>query len=87
MLFSWFLIRQLIKSSPKGGGRRTAGAKGMEKTAANALPPLRFLAVLAVTSWTFFLYLHFSVLSGTTVVEVSHGDDDDSADPCRGRYI
>ena len=56
----------------------------MEKAAANALPPLRFLAVLAVTAWTFFLYFYFSVISGT--VEVSHGDDD-GADPCRRRYI
>ncbi|GJN30282.1 hypothetical protein PR202_gb18575 [Eleusine coracana subsp. coracana] len=58
----------------------------MEKAAANALPPLRFLAVLAVIAWTFFLYFHFSMLSGTTV-EVSHGGEDDgSADdaPCRG---
>ncbi|GJN09107.1 hypothetical protein PR202_ga27082 [Eleusine coracana subsp. coracana] len=61
----------------------------MEKAAANALPPLRFLAVLAVIAWTFFLYFHFSMLSGTTV-EVSHGGEDDGSaddDPCRGRYI
>ncbi|XP_062209855.1 xyloglucan galactosyltransferase KATAMARI1 homolog [Phragmites australis] len=76
-----------LKPAPKAGGprsRRAAGVKGMEKAAAaNALPPLRFLAVLAVISWTFFLYLHFSILSGG--VQMWHGDD--SADPCRGRYI
>ena len=85
---SWFLIPQLTKSSRKAHSRarsrRAVEAKGMEKAAANALPPLRFLAVLAVTAWTFFLYFHFSVISGT--VEVSHGDDD-GADRCRGRYI
>ncbi|KAK3148392.1 hypothetical protein QOZ80_3BG0294450 [Eleusine coracana subsp. coracana] len=89
------IAQVLIKSPSKAGGgaraRRAVGVKGriMEKAAANALPPLRFLAVLAVIAWTFFLYFHFSMLSGTTV-EVSHGGEDDGSaddDPCRGRYI
>lgn len=33
-----------------------------------------------MVAWTFFLYLDFSVISGTA--EVSNGGD-----PCRGRYI
>ncbi|KAL6902346.1 hypothetical protein ACP4OV_005222 [Aristida adscensionis] len=81
-------VLQLIKSSPRGRGgarpRRAAGAKGMEKAAANALPPLRFLAVLAVISWTFFLYFHFSMLTGGVML-LSHGHAD--GDPCRGRYV
>jgi hypothetical protein len=58
--------------------------KGIEiKAAANVLPPPRILAALALAAWTFFLYVHFSVISGT--VEVSNGER--LADPCRGRYI
>nr|AAO17347.1 Hypothetical protein [Oryza sativa Japonica Group] len=75
----------LIKSAPKGGGRQQRRAKGMEKVAVGLLPPLRFIAVLAVVSWTSFIYCHFSLLSGGLLL--GHGGGDDGADPCRGRYI
>ena len=55
------------------------------KAAANVLPRLRILAVLGVAAWTFFLYVHFTVISST--VEVSNNGDGLAADPCRGRYI
>nr|CAB3502045.1 unnamed protein product [Digitaria exilis] len=81
----------LSKSAAKGAGarwRRVVGAKGLENAAASALPPLQLLAILAVIAWTLFLYVQFSVLSAGVEVEVSHGGDDtDSADPCRGRYV
>ncbi|CAL4920730.1 unnamed protein product [Urochloa decumbens] len=58
------------KPARKAGGgarsRRTTGAKGKS----------RFLTALAVTAWTFYLYLHFSGPSGSG-----------GGDPCRGRYI
>ncbi|XP_022678892.1 xyloglucan galactosyltransferase KATAMARI1 homolog [Setaria italica] len=84
------IIQLLSKTAAKGGGvrsrRAVGGAKGVEKAAASALPPLRLLAILAVIAWTLFLYLQFSVLSAAVEVEeVSHGAD--SADPCRGRYV
>jgi xyloglucan galactosyltransferase MUR3 len=63
--------------------------KGIEIKAAAAakakvLPPLRILAALAIAAWTLFLYVHFSVITGTVEV-MSNGED--LADPCRGRYI
>ncbi|CAL4937608.1 unnamed protein product [Urochloa decumbens] len=67
------------KPARKAGGgarsRRTTGAKGKGKC--------RFLTALAVTAWTFYLYLHFSGPSGTA--QVSRGSG--GGDPCRGRYI
>ncbi|CAN6296557.1 unnamed protein product [Urochloa humidicola] len=68
----------LTKPARKAGGgarsRRTTGAKGKGKCR-------RFLTALAVTAWTFYLYLHFSGPSGTAQVSGGGGD------PCHGRYI
>ncbi|XP_008650987.2 xyloglucan galactosyltransferase KATAMARI1 homolog isoform X2 [Zea mays] len=62
-------------SARKAGGsarsRRAVQSKGSCS--------LRNLAILAMVAWSFFLYLHFSLISGAE--EVSNGD------PCRGRYI
>ncbi|RLN40958.1 hypothetical protein C2845_PM01G02830 [Panicum miliaceum] len=83
------IVQLLSKSAAKGGGarwRRAVGAKGAEKAAANALPPLQLLAILAVIAWTLFIYVQFSVLSAAVEVEVSD-DGAGSADPCRGRYV
>ncbi|KAG8073441.1 hypothetical protein GUJ93_ZPchr0006g42066 [Zizania palustris] len=84
--------------SPADQGRADEGIEGarqqrqavlvkvMEKVAAAVLlPSLRFIAVLAVVSWTSFIYYHFSVLSDGRLL-LGHGRDD-SGDPCRGRYI
>ncbi|WVZ55436.1 hypothetical protein U9M48_006096 [Paspalum notatum var. saurae] len=80
-------LGNLSKSARKDGGgarsRRAVEVKRVEKAAAKVLPPLRILAVVAVVAWTFLLYFHFSVIGST--VEVNHGDE--SAGPCRGRYI
>ncbi|CAO2200715.1 unnamed protein product [Urochloa humidicola] len=90
------IIKLLSKSAgAKGAGvrpyRAVGGAKlGVDKSAASPLSALQLLAILAVIAWTLFLYMQFSVLSAAVeVVEVSReGEaDDDSADPCRGRYI
>lgn len=53
----------------------------MEKAATNSLPPLRFIAILAVT---FFLYYHFSMLNDG--VQLGHANES-TVDPCWGRYI
>ncbi|KAG0552822.1 hypothetical protein BDA96_01G540700 [Sorghum bicolor] len=85
------IVQLLVKSARKasGGARSRRGAVGMKgigiKAAANVLPRLRILAVLGVAAWTFFLYVHFTVISST--VEVSNNGDGLAADPCRGRYI
>ncbi|CAD6209533.1 unnamed protein product [Miscanthus lutarioriparius] len=83
------IVQLLVKSARKAAGgarsRRAVGVKGIGiKAAANVLPRLWILAVLGVVAWTFFLYVHFTVISNT--VEVSDGDGL-AADPCRGRYI
>ncbi|KAG0552824.1 hypothetical protein BDA96_01G540900 [Sorghum bicolor] len=82
------IVQLLVKSGRKSGGnarsRRAVEMKGIEiKAAANVLPPPRILAALALAAWTFFLYVHFSMISGTVEVNNVEG----LADPCRGRYI